>query len=663
MTQPRLSEADPEESARMVTPLISIRGLNRTYGTGTTTTALRDASLDVYEGEFVAIVGPSGAGKSTLLNLLGLLDQPTSGSYILDGVDVLQLKHRQIDRLRSHTFGFIFQSSHVLSHEPASLNASLGLRVQGTPFKERRARVQDVLQQFGLSHRADIEGRLLSGGERQRLAIARAVASDPRIILADEPTGNLDSQNTTLVISDLKRLASSGVTVLVITHDERVASAADRSVSLIDGVLDGTSGSQRILGDEDPVASAAVILHPRPKPLIGSILDTLVDALNTLSSRPFRTILLLVAFLLGAGGLVAAAGLSSTTAVQVSERLNQAALDEVRFSDLRLPRSSFASQEDVLERKSIVGILHGVRHVGVTSVVSPADAAITRFKPISGERIETFTGPVEVADADYLTLQEAVVQPSSGIALLDAPNQIPTAVIGREAASDLGIGEPGPNVLIWVHGNPVPVVGILKSSGRDTAAEAKVYLNPAASSLIPNIDTVFVARTDPGLPAPLSDAIPQALSADAPASIEVQTVADLRNLKRGVGSDLSSLVAIISAVLLGLACMTAATAMYLSVQARTAEIALRRALGTSRGEIASMFLLEGVLVGLAGGIAGAVFGLIAVIGVALVQGWSPVLSAGLPILGILSGGGTGAIAAVYPALMAARADPAQALRS
>lgn len=640
-------------------PLVRVREVSRVFDSGVPTTALREATFDIWDGEFVAIVGPSGAGKSTLLNILGLLDVHTAGDYYLDGVNVRDLTEKELNHFRSNLFGFVFQNSHVLPHEPAALNAALGLRVQGRPHEERRRLVSRVLRQFGLEDRAGIQGRLLSGGERQRLAIARAVASEPRIILADEPTGNLDSYNSARVIEDLRRLSDQGVTVVVITHDDRVADAADRRLTLIDGVVSGPS----VDAEPKVLRGAASILghHPHARQSkVRRYWDNVADSLNSLTVRPFRTALLLFAFLLGAGGLVAASGFSQTTSAQISERLTQAALDEVRLSDSRVPQGELPSEDHRREVRETLTALNGVEEVGLTSIIPPADAEIHRLPAVGANG---FDGPVELADSRYFSLIGAQVVPSNGVQLMDGRNEIPAAILGREAAEELGVAKAGPNVIIWVQEQPVPVVGILDRSNRDSAAAAKVYLNPEAAKEVSNLSPVFVIRTTPGFPAPLKDAIPLALDPAAPASINVQTVADLRDLRRGVGSDLGTMVAIISLVLLTLACLTAATAMYLSVQARTSEIALRRALGTSRVTIANMFLLEGVFVGLAGGLAGAVLGLVSVVSVSAVQGWTPVLDGTLPLLGILCGGVTGALAAAYPALVAARADPAQALRA
>ncbi|MEW9267518.1 ABC transporter ATP-binding protein [Kineococcus endophyticus] len=183
----------------------------------------------------MAITGPSGAGKSTLLNIIGLLDTPSSGLYCINGQDVSALTTRAKDNLRSRVFGFVFQSSYLLASRTVAANVSLGLAIQGLPRRERVPRVKEALEIVGVGHRWDALGKDLSGGERQRVALARALATRPQIVLADEPTGNLDSENTENVIDLFGRIHASGVTLVVITHTAAVAEAASREVRILDG--------------------------------------------------------------------------------------------------------------------------------------------------------------------------------------------------------------------------------------------------------------------------------------------------------------------------------------------------------------------------------------------------------------------------------------------
>jgi putative ABC transport system ATP-binding protein len=219
-------------------PIIELANVGRVYDTGKVQVpALVDVSLRVDRGEFLAIIGPSGSGKSTLMNILGCLDRPTSGQYILDGQPVEELDDDGLAYVRGHSIGFVFQSYNLLPRTSALENVATPLMYQGVRRKERIARAQDVLERLGLGDRLSHEPSELSGGQQQRVGIARALVTEPAIILADEPTGNLDSHSGAEVLQLFKDLHTLGRTIVLITHDIDVATAADRGVHLRDGQL------------------------------------------------------------------------------------------------------------------------------------------------------------------------------------------------------------------------------------------------------------------------------------------------------------------------------------------------------------------------------------------------------------------------------------------
>ena len=201
------------------------------------TVALNSVSLEVKQGEFVAVMGPSGCGKSTLLNILGLLDNPTNGTYVLDGENVGQLKESQRTRVRQGQIGFVFQSFNLIDELNVEENVELPLTYLGVPKKERRQRVEEVLRRMAISHRAHHFPQQLSGGQQQRVAIARAVVCRPKLILADEPTGNLDSKNGIEVMQLLTQLNADGCTIVMVTHSQRDAGYAQRIVNMLDGQI------------------------------------------------------------------------------------------------------------------------------------------------------------------------------------------------------------------------------------------------------------------------------------------------------------------------------------------------------------------------------------------------------------------------------------------
>ena len=201
------------------------------------TTALQGINLQIAEGEFVSIMGPSGCGKSTLLNILGLLDNPSGGRYLFQGRDVTKLRERQRTRLRKGNIGFIFQSFNLIDELSVQQNIELPLMYMKVPVKERNFRASEIMDLLDISHRASHYPRQLSGGQQQRVAIARAVVSNPSLILADEPTGNLDSKNGEEVMKYLKRLHQEGSTIIMVTHSEEQARQAGRIVQVFDGKL------------------------------------------------------------------------------------------------------------------------------------------------------------------------------------------------------------------------------------------------------------------------------------------------------------------------------------------------------------------------------------------------------------------------------------------
>jgi putative ABC transport system ATP-binding protein len=220
----------------MTAPLIAFDRVSRVYHMGPThVPALADVSLEIATGEFVAIVGPSGSGKSTMMHILGCLDRPTHGSYRLDGTAVADLDDDALARLRSRAIGFVFQSYNLLPRTSALENVATPLLYQGVGRSERRRRAQAALERLGLGDRLDHEPTELSGGQQQRVAVARALVTEPALILADEPTGNLDSHAGTEVTTLLRDLHVSGRTVVLITHDLGVAATADRQIHLRDG--------------------------------------------------------------------------------------------------------------------------------------------------------------------------------------------------------------------------------------------------------------------------------------------------------------------------------------------------------------------------------------------------------------------------------------------
>ncbi|WGV59993.1 ABC transporter ATP-binding protein [Brevibacillus brevis] len=216
--------------------MLNIEGLTKQYKTDELELfALQNINIHVAQGEFVAIVGPSGSGKSTFMNMLGCLDRPTSGSYVLDGIDVTQLKDSGLAQVRNQKIGFVFQSFHLLPRATSLRNVELPMMYAGVSMTERKKRAKAALQRVGLAQRMDHKPTQLSGGQRQRVAIARALVNQPAILLADEPTGNLDSRSSIEIMAIFQELHAQGVTILLVTHEADIAQHAERVITFRDG--------------------------------------------------------------------------------------------------------------------------------------------------------------------------------------------------------------------------------------------------------------------------------------------------------------------------------------------------------------------------------------------------------------------------------------------
>jgi len=218
--------------------MIALKQVSRSFQVGEQqVSALRDINLTLSAGEYVSIMGPSGSGKSTLLNMLGLLDRPSSGIYLLDGVDTTTLNDEQQARVRREKIGFVFQSFHLVPRLTAAQNIELPMMLAGIPVEQRQLRVTELIANYGLTDRADHRPDQLSGGQRQRVAIARATVMRPAVLLADEPTGNLDQTTGKEVMVLLEKLTEQGVTLIMVTHDPKLGQRAQRQIQMVDGEI------------------------------------------------------------------------------------------------------------------------------------------------------------------------------------------------------------------------------------------------------------------------------------------------------------------------------------------------------------------------------------------------------------------------------------------
>lgn len=233
--------------------LLELKNIYKTYIQGSMEVpVLNDINLSIEEGEYVAIMGPSGSGKSTLMNIIGCIDKPTSGSYLLDGEEIEKYNDKELSQVRNKQIGFVFQNFNLLPRQTALDNVGLPLQYAKVSKKQRREMCFKVLKMVGLEDRVDFKPTQLSGGQKQRVAIARAMVNQPKILLADEPTGALDSKSGIQVMGLFRELHNSGVTIIMITHSDEIAAYADRVIKIIDGELLDENGN-RMTGDSEDI--------------------------------------------------------------------------------------------------------------------------------------------------------------------------------------------------------------------------------------------------------------------------------------------------------------------------------------------------------------------------------------------------------------------------
>lgn len=399
------------------------------------------------------------------------------------------------------------------------------------------------------------------------------------------------------------------------------------------------------------------------------LLLEMADAVLAPLSRPVRALLVLLAYTLGVAALVGAIGVTQATTAKVVARLTDAASTELRVSDKATDGAQPWTQDDptaaVAWTSSIVQArkLDEVEGVATATPVRQFTAVgnrIQRLPSASGDA--PFTGRVLVAEARFLTLHRLDAA-SGDLSLLDAPWVGRAAVLGSTAAQSLAILEPGPGVDFTVNDRSVSVAAVLKPSG-DAVADNTIFFTPASMTVLcDQLEGYWLIRADKGYAEPLAQAIPLALAPENPGRVTVSVVAELAQLQQGINSDLGALLAVIGSVILALSALTAGTTMFLSVQHREPEIALRRAMGASRPSIWRLVTYEGLLIGASGGILGTALGIVLTWAAAEVNGWPLSLGAGVVAVGVGVGSAAGIAASIIPALYAATREPAGILRT
>lgn len=623
-------------------PTLSLRNARRVFSGPPDVVAVSDVSVTIHQGEFVAIEGESGSGKSTLTNLLGMLDELTSGSYSADDTDLTHPPRSEAARLRSDTFAYVFQAFHLLDRRPVVDSVELPLHYRGISAQEREERAREALEAVGIAQLAQTPGRLLSGGQRQRVAVARALASAAPVVIADEPTGNLDSENTTLVVDSIRRLHASGATVILVTHSERVAAEASRRIRLSDG---------RITEDETRVESVRLEVQPEPPGESSRVRfrDMVRDAWRNVSSRKGRMIGQVLAIAVAAGLVVSTLGLAFTADQQVADIFDAAASKDVTI-DLPedVPQERFDQSLDLLAKAP------GVARVALGTEFSIAVRGLA-------ERAGGFA-PVMLMNGDIVSASRLTVRWRLG-ASQDSlqPGEV---LVGETLAKQLQLPPIDTSPSIIVGGRSMVVAGIMTSTPRQPNLLGGLIISQLPKDIeISNGQRRVFLLTDTGAAKRVAKDAPLIVDPFGPQQLVVTAPTDPASMKAAVAASVQASLAVLLVVGILAGIVTVVLTTLAAVSERRHEIGLRRAVGARARHILGMLVSETLLLGMVGAAVGIFAGLFVVLAVTIVRRWTPVMDPMHAAIAFAAAVVIALIGAACGATRALRISPADALRS
>ncbi|MCO4208948.1 MacB family efflux pump subunit [Aeromonas hydrophila] len=644
----------------MSEPLIQLKGIERRYQSGEQeVTVLHPLDLTIEAGEMIAIVGASGSGKSTLMNLLGCLDRPSSGQYLFRGQDTATLDALSLARLRCHHFGFIFQRYHLLPHLNAAANVEIPAVYAGTPRAERQARSQALLTRLGLSDRSHHTPSQLSGGQQQRVSIARALANGGEVILADEPTGALDSQSGKEVMAILKELHAQGHTIILVTHDMEVASHADRIITLKDGRVQEDSGRKPAAAPVTPTAA------PASKEGAGHDWDRYREAarmaLHAMLAHRMRTFLTMLGIIIGIAAVVSVVALGQGARAKVIDQINAMGTNTIDIFPGKDWGDEKAASIQTLNKRDLDALLGQPYLEGA----SPQIAAPGQLR----YRNKTSSGSIVGVGNDFFRVKGMKLTNGRLFDERDIQNRAAVAVVdGKTIESLLGKQDPVGQVVL-VGTLPVRIIGVVEEEtgfGRSSQS-VNVWLPYSAvmSRLISqNHFSQLTIRVKDGVQPALAEQAAIELLTQRHGVKDFFTFSSdsiIKSVEKTTATMtlLVSAIAVISLIVGGVGVMNI---MLVSVVERTREIGIRIAVGARQSDILQQFLIEAVMVSLLGGMLG--------VGVSLFIGllfslFVESIQMHFSLFSILMAFGCSSLIGILfgylPARNAARLDPVEAL--
>ncbi|MDO6747847.1 MacB family efflux pump subunit [Gilvimarinus sp. 1_MG-2023] len=584
--------------------LINLSNIGRYYQLGETRVdALKDVSLTIERGEFVAIMGQSGSGKSTLMNILGCLDQPSSGTYEVDGINVAELNADELSALRLNTFGFVFQRYQLLANITALDNVAMPGIYKGQDRASRRERAGQLLQKLGMGERAHHKPSELSGGQQQRVSIARALINGAEVILADEPTGALDSQSGEQVLDLLQTLNREGVTIILITHDRHIAEHAERVVSFKDGqLIDDTGASAQ--SAEVPAAPKKVRVFPSI-----SLFESARIALGSLRVNLFRTLLTLLGIIIGVASVVLMIAIGEGGKAEVLERIESIGtnLISVRPGGSNLRRDSGNIATLTVEDAEAIEALPGVKAV--------APERNSRSTLRYGNK--DYSGRIRGTTPSYFTVRDWELSQGVFFEQDDIDNYASVMVVGATVAESLfDTGENPIGRFVLVNSAPYQIIGLLKAkgsdpSGQDMDDEVLIPLTTARLKMFgrAHLSSITIQATDTQSAARLETDIETLLVERHQAEdVQVRSTESLVQAVTAAQDTLTLLLGSIAAISLFVGGIGVMNIMLVNVSERRREIGLRIATGAKPSDILRQFNIEALVVCFFGGVLGIIIG-------------------------------------------------------